>query len=243
MDEQNVSAPTQSASTSSAKKRAQRITVRTHSPVVYYYPSIIAAFYYALTTPSGQAVSADIFLSIFFFNTLIVLFDFSSYRSAFIIIGLGLVGSLLWNFELLGSIFTFLKDVEMQMNNQAFYGFGIFMALLWIGDYIWAHLNRWVFSANEVKHVRFLDSEFSMPGRGLAIRRKIVDVFEYVLGFGAGTVLIRVGRRTIPLRNVMFAQRKIEKIESFIRTFGVYSDDADVFGDEGAMDEDFGDDF
>jgi hypothetical protein len=244
MEEQIVATQAKESTATSAatkSKAVKRVTVRTHSPVIYYYPSIIAAFYFAVMTPAGEMGSADLFLSIFFFNTMVVLFDFSSYRSAFITVALGLVGMLLNHYEMLSSVFTFLKGVDMKMNNEAFYGFGIFMSVLWVGDYIWAHLNRWVFSANEVKHVRFLDSEFSMPGRGLAIRRKIVDVFEYLLGFGAGTILIRVGRRTIPLRNVIRAQRKIAAIETFIRTSGVYADDSDVFGDDidGDLDDDF----
>lgn len=115
-----------------------------------------------------------------------------------------------------------------------------FLLAMMIGDAIWAHLNRWVFAANEVKHIRFLVGEASMPGRGLSFRRKITDIFEYILGFGAGTILLRVGKRSIRLNNVIRAQSKIAAIERFIRTTGIYNDDGDVFDD---FDDDFDDDF
>jgi hypothetical protein len=230
--------------TTSAPSGSKKVVIRTHSPVVYYYPSMLIAFYAAMNAPlafdATSKGNANLFLACFFFNTLVVLFDFSTYRSVFITLGMSVLGLTLWNLDVLPGLFDWAKDLHFQMNGQALYAFGFFLLAMMIGDFVWAHLNRWVFAANEVKHIRFLVGEASMPGRGLSFRRKITDIFEYFLGFGAGTILLRVGKRSIRLNNVIRAQSKIAEIERFIRTTGVYSDDGDVFDDFG---DDFDDDF
>ena len=230
----------QKANTPQSNNNYKKVVILTHSPVVYYYPSMIYAFIMGAQSQALSDNNAEWFLLMFFFNTLVVLFDFSTYRSVFITLGLSVIGLLLWNLQVLDTIFGWAEGINLQMNSQAFYAFGFFLLFMLIGDYIWAHLNRWVFGANEVKHVKFLVGEASIPGRGLSMRRKITDIFEYILGFGAGTVILSIGRRRVRLRNVIRAQSKISEIEKFIRTAGVYNDDADVFGDD--FDDDFDDD-
>jgi hypothetical protein len=211
-------------------ERRSSVTIYSHSPVVYFYPSTIAAFIFGLMSGiEPTANNGGLFLSLFFFNMLIILFDFSSYRSAFITLALSVVGLLLWHFGGFEKIFVFMDKIDIRINRHGFFAFGIFLLLMQLGDFVWAHLNRWIFSANEIKHVRVLEGEESFPGRGVTLRREISDIFEYILGFGAGTVLLSTGKKTIRLNNVLGAQSKIVKIESFIRSSGIYSDDADVF--------------
>ena len=234
--QQSASAP---AGVNQALKAVRKVVIRTHSQVIFYYPTMLLAFFYGASSDNApDASNAGLFLSVLAFNTFVIHFDFSSYRAALLVATLGAIGVLLWHFEILGGIFVFLENIDFRINNHAFTAIGAIFLFMILCDLLWAQLNRWEFSANEVKHVRFLQGSVSFPGRGLALRRKIKDLFEYVLGFGAGDVILRVGKKSVRLDNVLVAQRKVQKIESFIRSAGVYNDDIDVFdGDDG--DDDF----
>ncbi len=233
MSDQSTPAPKTNAD------RRNAVTIYSHSPVVYFYPSTIAAFVFAFMSGIEPAANnGGVFLSLFFFNMLIVLFDFSSYRSVFITLALSVVGLLLWHFGGFEKLFGLIDKIDIRVNRHGFFAFGFFLLLMQLGDFVWAHLNRWVFSANEIKHVRVLEGEESFPGRGVALKREITDIFEYALGFGAGTVVIATGKRKIRLNHVLGAQGKINKIDSFIRSSGMYSDDADVFALSGEGEED-----
>ena len=220
-------------------ERRTSVTIYSHSPVVYFYPSTIAAFLFAFMSGIEPAANnGGIFLSLFFFNMLVILFDFNSYRSVFITLALSVVGLLLWHFGGFEKIFNFIDKVDIRINRHGFFAFGVFLLLMQLGDFVWAHLNRWIFSANEIKHIRVFEGEESFPGRGVSLRRDISDIFEYMLGFGAGAVVITSGKRSIRLNNVLGAQGKIVKIESFIRSAGIYTDDADVFGSASSAQDD-----
>ena len=238
---QQNSAPSsqnQSNGANAASKQTRKVTVNSHSQVIYYYPTMIAALIMGFQSVNEPASSnAGWFLGLLAFNTFIVHFDFSSYRAALMVTAFSTVGILLWHFELLASIFGFLKEIDFRINNHAFMAIGLTFLFMIICDLIWSHLNRWEFSANEVKHIRFLRGSVSLPGRGLALRREINDLFEYILGAGAGQVVIRVGKSKVRLSNVLRAQSKVTRIETFVRSTGVYSDEMDVF------DDDDGDDF
>jgi len=238
MSDQSTPSPKTNTPKTNADRR-NAVTIYSHSPVVYFYPSTIAAFVFGFMSEADPAAhNGGLFLSLFFFNMLIVLFDFSSYRSAFITLVLSVVGLLMWNLGGFERLFSFVAHIDIRVNNHGFFAFGYFLLLMQLGDFVWAHLNRWTFSANEIKHSRVLEGEESFPGRGVALNRKITDIFEYALGLGAGTVEISTGKRTISLENVLRAQSKIAKIESFIRSAGTYSDDADVFAASALSEDD-----
>ena len=233
VEESEVELPKDQLSEESAGQRIKKVVIRTHSSVIFFYPVMLFAAYKSLFPGNMEEGNAGAFLALLFFNMLIVLFDFGTVRSVFIVTLLSLIGVVLWNFELLQVVLVFFQEgADFRMNQSTYVAFTTFFVLMLIGDWIWAHVNRWEFSANQVKHIRFLQNADNSPGRGLAIRFRINDIFEYILGLGAGTVYLRMGRRRIRLENVLRANTKVTEIERFIRSVGHYDDQGDVFDDE-----------
>ena len=217
-------------------KDLKKITVRSHTKVIYYVPTVLAAIFFGLQAPNGSSGWSSAFLSIFFLNTVVVLFDFNSLRTLFLTLVFSLIGLTIWHFGWVGFLSSSLAQVNPTMNSHAYFVYAAFFGMLILGDVIWSHLNRWEFSANEVKRIQaFAGHTANFPGRGLRFQVRTVDVFERLL-LGAGTVLLLVGKRKIKLKNVIFAHRKVKQLEKFVRTTGVFADDDDVF------EEDFDDD-
>lgn len=221
-------------------KKNKKITIRSHSKAIYYYPTVLLALTFALLVPeNGTGIWGNVFLPLFFCNTIVVLFDFSSLRTLFLSLVAMVVGLALWSFDLLSYISPILSVLHLEMNSHVYFMFAFFFGLLIIGDFIWSHLNRWEFSANEVKHIQaFAGHSANYPGRGLRFQVRTVDVFERLL-LGAGTIVLRVGKSKVRIQNVIFAHKQVRDLERFVRTTGVFDDGDDVFDDEDDDDHDF----
>lgn len=219
-----------------AHDRSQRkIIVRSHTHVIYYYPTILMAILCSVMVPSdGSGIWAGLFLTTFFINTVVVLFDFNSLRTLFLALVAAVLGLLVWHFGLGWFISQSLSLLNVRMNGHAFLTFAGFFGFLTICDFVWSHLNRWEFSANEVKHVQaFAGHSTNYPGRGLRFRVLTTDVFERLI-LGSGTVILMMGKKKIRLQNIIMAHSKVRDLERFVRSTGVFSDEEDVFeGDEG----------
>ncbi len=211
----------------------KRLAVRSHSQVIYFFPTLLAAAVSMFMAPSsGAAGSANLFLAVFFGNLLFVLFDFNSLRTLIATLFLLVGGFAAYSFGLMTPLTDRLGLLDATMNTHAFALFALFLGALVLGDYVWSHLNRWEFSANEVKHIQaFRGHTANYPGRGLRFQVRTKDVFERLL-LGAGTIVLLVGRKKVLIPNVIFAHRKVRKLESFIRTTGVFTDEDDVFDDD-----------
>ncbi len=218
-----------------AHERNQRkIVVRSHTPVIYYYPSILMALLCGLmVSADGSGVWAGLFLTTFFANTVVVLFDFNSLRTLFLGLVTAVLGLLIWHFGLGWLISESLSLLHVRMNSHAFFTFAGFFGFLILCDFVWAHLNRWEFSANEVKHIQtFAGHSTNYPGRALNFRVLTTDVFERLI-LGAGTMVLLIGKKRVRLQNVILAHHKVKELEKFVRSTGVFADDADVFGEDG----------
>lgn len=221
------------------KEKMKKIIVRSHTKVIYYFPTILAALVCGFhAAPDGSHSWAGAFLTLFFLNTVVVLFDFNSLRTLFLTLVSAVIGLVVWHFGWLSSIFSSLAMLDVKMNHHTYYTFAVFFGLLLIGDFVWSHLNRWEFSANEVKHIQaFAGHTANFPGRGLRFQVRTVDVFERLI-LGAGTLVLLVGKKRIKLHNVILAHHKVKELEKFIRSTGVFSDDEDVFIDDDDDDDD-----
>lgn len=225
------------------EKRQKKIVIRSHSKVIYYYPTVLMALVFAFLVPeSGSGVWGNIFLPLFFCNTIVVLFDFNSMRTLFFSLVGMVIGLTLWTLDLFGFISQSLSIVNVEMNSHVYGMFATFFGLMLVGDFIWSHLNRWEFSANEVKHIQaFAGHNANYPGRGLRFQVRTINVFERLL-MGAGTIVLRIGKKKVRIRNVVLAHYRVRDLEKFVRTTGVFADDEDVFDEDGEDDDDDDDD-
>ena len=211
----------------------RKIVVRSHSHVIYYYPTILMALFCGFMVPTdGSGIWGGLFLTTFFLNTVVVLFDFTSLRTLFLSLVAAVIGLIVWHFGLDAWISQSLSLLNVRMNAHAFYTFAVFFGFLTVCDVVWSHLNRWEFSANEIKHIQaFAGHTENFPGRGVRFRVVTEDVFERLI-LGCSTVILTIGKKQIRLENVVLAHRKVRELERFIRSTGIFDDSGDVFDEE-----------
>ena len=208
----------------------RRVTVRSHTKVIYLFPSAFFALLAAWRSPvEGSEAWGNPFMALFLANLLIVLFEFDSIRMLFLgLVGL-VVGLAAWVFGLAPMFNEALGSIHVVLNAQALGFLGVFFLLLILGDMLWAHLNRWEFEANNIRHVQlFAGQTENFPGRSLRYQIATVDVLERLL-LGSGTLLLSLGSKKVRLQNVPFIRRKVRDLEKFVRTAGVYNDTGDAF--------------
>lgn len=231
----------QSENRARERERAQRkITVRSHTQAIYFYPTMFVAFLAGIySTASTAGFWGSLFLPVFFANLLVVMFSFNSLRTLLASMAVVLTGFVLWNTGLVPGLTASLAKINPQMNTHFYLATAIFLLVVIISDFIWAHLNRWEFSANEIKHIQaFAGHTANFPGKNLRFQVRTVDVFERLL-LGAGTLVLLIGKRKVRIPNVVMARLKIHQLERFIRSTGVFGDNEDVFeGDADGDDED-----
>jgi hypothetical protein len=231
----SVPASLDSASTELRRK----VVVRSHSKAIYFYPTLIVALLGAWRMPAdGNGVWGNLFIVVFLANLLVVLFEFGSLKV--LLLGLsGLVlGLTVFSFGFLPLVSEQLSRVHYSMNRQGYFVHAWFFGLLILGDFVWAHLNRWEFSANDVKHVQvFTGKTANYPGRGLRFQVHTVDVLERLL-LGSGTLVLSLGPKRVEVENVPFVRGKVRELEKFVRSAGVYLDSDDVFAPEDDQAED-----
>ncbi len=79
-----------------------------------------------------------------------------------------------------------------------------------------------VFSMSQVRmHNRILEEERAFDSGGLAFQKQEYDWFRWLVGFGAGDVILRVGGASpqiIELPNVIHVGRRLQQIERLLRT-------------------------
>lgn len=129
-----------------------RVIVRPLPKVVFFYLTWIASFAIALWPGELGGTAGLIWMAVFFFNTLVISFDFDEVRSvAFLLGGIATFFALL-AFGWLGFVTSILEDLNPVMN-RTFYWlmFGLF-SLLYAFVWLRTRFDYWEFMPNEVRH-------------------------------------------------------------------------------------------
>ena len=208
----------------------RKVVVRSHSKAIYFYPTLLVALVGGWrASADGSDAWGNLFLFVFLANLLVVLFEFGSLKVLLLsLVGL-VLGLTVFSFGFLPLVEEQLARIHYSMNRQGYLAYAWFFGGLIAGDFIWAHLNRWEFSANDVKHVQvFTGKTANYPGRGLRFQLHTVDVIERLL-LGAGTLVLSLGPKRVEVGNVPFVRRKVRELEKFVRSAGVFLDSEDVF--------------
>ncbi len=129
-----------------------RVIVRPLPKVVFFYLTWLVSLAIGLWPGELGPGAGLLWMSVFFFNTLVISFDFNEDRSAlFILTGIAAVFGLLY-FGALGVISAWFLGLDPIMNRNFYWlMFGLF-SLLYIFVWIRSRFDYWEFLPNEVRH-------------------------------------------------------------------------------------------
>jgi hypothetical protein len=126
-------------------------------------------------------------------------------------------------FNLWNDVLLFLGGLDVRMNAAGYLAVGVPLFLAWLLVVcVYDRAHYVVFSAGQIRYVLEVgDSEVALQSEGAMVEKKRNDVFRHwLLGFGTGDLLIRVGGSngpTIELENVLNIGRKLTLINRLLK--------------------------
>jgi hypothetical protein len=110
--------------------------------------------------------------------------------------------------------------LQVHINLGGYLIFSIGLLGLWLFQVLVVDRRKFVvFSLSQVRvHNEIGEEEKAYDTIGIAFEKEQYDWFRRLIGFGAGDLRIRVGGQWIEIRNVIHVSRKLDAIESLLRT-------------------------
>ncbi|RME74930.1 MAG: hypothetical protein D6776_04280 [Planctomycetota bacterium] len=211
----------------------ERLIIRQYPKAVFFYPMAVTALVCGVAQALGWAsphTLGFVFMCVFFFNLVIVSFEFTRHVSMVMVLAIVtivLLGALLKDKVgldvLLGKLYRLL-NFEAQ---PGFY-FGLFgsYVLVLIGIVVDTRFDYWEIRGNEILHHHgFLGDVERFPAPNIQLTKEITDVFEHLL-LGSGTLVIRPSNseRPIVLENVPRINRLEDRITQKLHALRVTID-------------------
>lgn len=202
------------------------IYVASFPQIIYLWPTIAVLFLSAFlqgVVGTDPVVLGWLSIVIFSLNLLILVQDFDQKR--FLILSLSLIAIFLaaWIVNLYG--FTFLQSItqwlfgfQPALSTDAYVLFGLILLVLLIWGLISPLFSYWKLEQNEFIHYsQPVGKDMSIARTGCTIYKEVPDVFECILGFGAGSLVIRKENQilaTIP--HIPFLGLRMKTIEHML---------------------------
>ncbi|CAN5808240.1 hypothetical protein BH23PLA1_BH23PLA1_02990 [soil metagenome] len=169
-----------------------------------------------------------IFLAIFTMNMMIMSLDFPRFT---IIAGVLLVLTITFLILWLAPRVDFMEPLERiswyiyTVANAGFYFvLGTILLVMFAGIWATRYLDYWEIRPNEILHHHGPLSDLERyPTLNLKFDKEIPDVLEFLLGLGAGRLVLHFGhdRRTVELENVLFINSKEEALKQIMGQLNV----------------------
>jgi hypothetical protein len=216
------------------KPGADQIVIYGHSSLLYWWPVWLVSFVLAIATyaegdrSGGVTVSNTNVPGAVFVLTLLAVAISSTviFRGMVSVVAIVLILSgivlFAW-FGWWGAILGFLGGLEIRINAAGYLCFAIPLFLAWLAVVcLYDRQTYVIFGRGQIRYVLEVgDSEVVMPAEGSVVEKKRSDAFRHwVLGLGAGDLVIQSGARTSPtigLKNVLHIGRKLVVIDKLMR--------------------------
>jgi hypothetical protein len=127
-------------------------------------------------------------------------------------------------------IFGYLGGLDIRINTAGYLCVGVPLFLMWVVVLILYDRQHYViFGRGQIRYVQEVgDSEMVIPSGGASVEKRRSDAFRHwVLGLGAGDLVIRVGGQngpTIEMNNILWIGRKMAVIDKLLRQKAVTVD-------------------
>jgi hypothetical protein len=223
------------------KEEVDHIVVYGHSNLFYWWPVWLVSFILAGVTyaegdrSGGVTVSNTNAPGVVFVVTLlavavsstVLLRGMVSVVAAVSVIAVAV--SFAW-FGWWGAILGFLGGMEIRINAAGYLCVGVPLFLAWLAVMaVYDRQHFVVFGRGQIRYVQEVgDSEMVIPSGGASVEKRRSDAFRHwVLGLGAGDLVIRVGGTngpTIEMDNVLWIGRKLAVIDRMLREKAVTVD-------------------
>jgi hypothetical protein len=203
-----------------------------HAVLIRPYPKSVFLYPLALTSLACGIMSAAhigdprhlgfIFVLVFFWNVLLMSFEFTRHVSlalvlaAFVVVLLGML--LNQRVPVLHFLHTVYDKLDFVANAEFYFAVAFAYALVLGGIFIDVRMDYWEVRGNEVLHYHgFLGDVERFPAPSLKMRKEINDVFEYLLLLSGRLVLYPAGaERPIVLDNVPHINKIEDRIEEML---------------------------
>lgn len=183
-----------------------RVLVRPLPKVVFFYATWIVSLVCGLVALGYTGEEADIpawlgqaWVWVFFFNVLVISFDFSEERSLIAVLGLIAALVLLMYFDVLGPVSGWFGSLVPVMNATfywlVFAGFSIIYGLVWVNT----RLDYWVIRPNEVIHRYGIFPKVRRYGTDdMRVDKTVPDMLEKLL-LGTGQLVLTTPHEAHPI--------------------------------------------
>ncbi len=233
-----VPAPEQGAADVPRAERGEVYLVG-HSPLVYWWPIWLVGYVMAaltwwygetLTVGGGEVkVHPDSSLGVLFFLTLFLVILISNvavrgYASGTVVLAIITTTVLLAYFGLWEPILGWFGDLNVYLNQGAYFWFATLMLLLWAATvFVFDQFNYWRVTHGQVTRVTLFGAGArSYDTENMVVEKRRDDLFRHwILGLGSGDLRIHTygGRaEEIHIPNVLLVGTKIDQIQRMIAT-------------------------
>ncbi|HEX8200174.1 MAG TPA: hypothetical protein VF590_06775, partial [Isosphaeraceae bacterium] len=205
-----ATAPVEGQTTTAAAPDEGQTTTATASPKVRRFSS-------------WPNILGMLFLFVFAINVMIMAIDFPRFTIiAALLLILALTFFLLWLgvfFDLLTPLRDFAEGVYAVANSGFYLMVALILGVMFLVVLATRFLDYWEILPNEILHHHGPLSDLErFPTMNLKFDKEIPDVLEYIMGLGAGRLVLHVGneRRAIVLDNVLWIDEKERRLKNLM---------------------------
>lgn len=218
-----------------ARDNRPNVTLISHSPVIYWWPAIIAAYAAALVSyVQGHPIAGDasnsyihpsnnpdlIFIAIL---TLLLIFTNAKLRGIASYLTIAVIAFFVVLFAWLGwwdEILNFVPQLSAKANAGFYVVFGTVLLIVWLAAFFFFdRLTFWRIYPGQIVEERLIGgASNSHDTDRLAFEKMDRDLFKHgLLGLGAGDVkMIAPGREPIYIPNILLVEGKIRKAQELV---------------------------
>jgi len=227
--------PVYSVARPGMEEKVDHIVVYGHSNLFYWWPVWAASFALAGLTYAGggkpglpgEAVSGNGPGAVFVVTLLAVALSSTVLlRGMMSVLAVVAAAALAVTFAWFGwwdAIFGYLGGLDIRINTAGYLCVGVPLFLAWLAVFgLYDRQHYVVFGRGQIRYVQEVgDSEMVIPSEGAMVEKRRSDGFRHwVLGLGAGDMVVRVGGAggpTIEMDNVLRIGRKLAVIDKLLR--------------------------
>jgi hypothetical protein len=212
-----------------------RVHLISHSPVIYWWPAIIAAFAIGIFTylygsplpgdPDGARYypSNNPGLFFIFVITLLVVFTNAKLRGVYSLLTISTIAFFVVLFAWLGwwdEIWRLIPQLSAKANAGFYLVFGTILLIVWLSAFfVFDRTTYWTVYPGQIVEQRIVGgASNSHDTDTLVFEKKDRDLFRHtILGLGAGDVRMTTpGRDPIDIPNVLLIENKIRRAQELI---------------------------
>lgn len=176
---------------------ALRVVVRPLPKVIFFYLTWLMSFVCGLLDP--DAGTGLIWMGTFFFNLLVISFDFNEERSVIGLLTMVLAGFALFYFGVIGAVSTWFFELEPVMSRTFYWmifgGFSLVFICVWIRT----RFDYWEFRPNEVIHRYGLFPKMKRYStENLRWDKTVPDLLERLM-LGTGSIVLTTPHEKHPV--------------------------------------------